>query len=162
LQERSGDGEDATEAEKDRLKEIIGRSNGPVSSMELNSKGLPLNPGAMICAWYVKTGECNYGAKCFKHHPEPAANSATFTLSALHTAAIMSLQKATAARNTPSLPTSTVNDADLAEAERMARQDLADEADDPLARAVSSQVKSGDGDNGQIAASPPRRIISSV
>ena len=37
----------------------------------LNKKGLPLNPGAQLCAYYMRADECKFGTDCKCHHPEP-------------------------------------------------------------------------------------------
>lgn len=39
----------------------------------LNLMGFPLRPGQKPCAFYVKTGECKYGATCVWDHPDPGS-----------------------------------------------------------------------------------------
>jgi hypothetical protein len=40
------------------------------ATSELNSKGHPVRPGKRDCPYYMKTGECSFGAKCKFNHPE--------------------------------------------------------------------------------------------
>eukprot|EP00746_Dinoflagellata_sp_MGD_P122961 gnl/MRDRNA2_/MRDRNA2_57706_c0_seq1.p1 gnl/MRDRNA2_/MRDRNA2_57706_c0~~gnl/MRDRNA2_/MRDRNA2_57706_c0_seq1.p1 ORF type:complete len:397 (+),score=69.44 gnl/MRDRNA2_/MRDRNA2_57706_c0_seq1:99-1289(+) len=44
--------------------------NQQASAGNLNSKGHPLNPGAKECEYYMKTGDCKFGASCKFSHPE--------------------------------------------------------------------------------------------
>lgn len=47
---------------------------------ELNSTGYPLNPGQQDCAFYLKTGNCKFGAACKFNHPEGVPTTATPTM----------------------------------------------------------------------------------
>jgi len=46
------------------------RGRAPLGTLQLNSVGLPIRSGAMVCWHFVQHGYCSYGAKCFKSHPE--------------------------------------------------------------------------------------------
>eukprot|EP00471_Norrisiella_sphaerica_P004966 CAMPEP_0184484076 /NCGR_PEP_ID=MMETSP0113_2-20130426/5780_1 /TAXON_ID=91329 /ORGANISM="Norrisiella sphaerica, Strain BC52" /LENGTH=87 /DNA_ID=CAMNT_0026864861 /DNA_START=812 /DNA_END=1075 /DNA_ORIENTATION=+ len=39
----------------------------------VNSLGYPMRPGQPQCTYYVKTGECKFGATCKWDHPEMSA-----------------------------------------------------------------------------------------
>ena len=41
-----------------------------ITEVRLNSKGLPLRNGAEICTYFMKSGQCRFGAECYKNHPE--------------------------------------------------------------------------------------------
>ena len=46
--------------------------------MELNRKGLPIRPGETICGFYVKKGECRYGAVQITPHMLVGASPAVW------------------------------------------------------------------------------------
>ena len=48
-----------------------GGGNGG-GGVELNAAGLPLRPGAKVCATWASKGQCAKGAACPKHHPPEA------------------------------------------------------------------------------------------
>jgi serine/threonine-protein kinase/endoribonuclease IRE1 len=39
-------------------------------SQEYTVESFPQNPGSDVCAFFVQTGFCRFGASCFKHHPD--------------------------------------------------------------------------------------------
>jgi len=41
----------------------------------MNSQGYPLNPGTQDCMFYMKTGQCKFGATCRYNHPEMSAEA---------------------------------------------------------------------------------------
>ena len=40
----------------------------------MNSKGHPVRPGKKDCPFYMKTGECHFGARCKFNHPERSSD----------------------------------------------------------------------------------------
>jgi len=46
---------------------------GPTTAVDLNSLGYPVRPGVEQCAFYLKTGTCQFGTTCWKDHPEISA-----------------------------------------------------------------------------------------
>ena len=46
----------------------VGWQRSPSTAHTLES--FPQNPGQEVCAFFVSTGTCKYGARCFKHHPD--------------------------------------------------------------------------------------------
>ncbi|EPS71438.1 hypothetical protein M569_03319, partial [Genlisea aurea] len=62
---------------------IPGGGGGASSSNKMESSlGFPKRPGQPICQYYIRTGDCKYGATCKYHHPQEfIAPKANFVLS---------------------------------------------------------------------------------
>jgi len=75
-------------------------------SASTNSMGFPLNPGSQDCGFYMKTGNCKFGATCKFNHPEGMATTAADGAAAAtdDDALALELMGGTPGRNASGLP----------------------------------------------------------
>lgn len=61
----------------DYAQQQAGGGGAPGGSAEsVNSKGFPVRPGAQVCQFYAKTGDCKFGPTCKWDHSEAAIGAA--------------------------------------------------------------------------------------